>query len=47
MQEKMKDLNEAYEVLSDKDKRWQYNQSFYQNEELISVQWQFRSFRMP
>lgn len=33
MQEKMKDLNEAYEVLSDKDKRWQYNQSFYQNEE--------------
>ena len=34
MQEKMKDLNEAYEILSDKDKRWQYNQSFYQNEEL-------------
>ncbi len=33
MQEKMKDLNEAYEILSDKDKRWQYNQSFYQNEE--------------
>ena len=33
MQEKMKDLNEAYEILSDKDKRWQYNHSFYQNEE--------------
>ena len=25
MQEKMKDLNEAYEILSDKDTRWQYN----------------------
>ena len=27
------DMDEAYEILSDKDKRWQYNQSFYQNEE--------------
>ena len=31
MQEKMQDLNEAYEILSDKYKRWHYNQSFYQN----------------
>ena len=26
----MKDVNEAYEILSDKDKRWQYDQSRYQ-----------------
>lgn len=29
-QEKMKDVNEAYEILSDKDKRWQYDKSRYQ-----------------
>ena len=28
--EKMKDVNEAYEILSDKDKRWQYDKSRYQ-----------------
>ena len=27
-QEKMKDVNEAYEILSDKDKRWQYDQIY-------------------
>ena len=27
-QEKMKDVNEAYEILSDKDKRWQDDQIY-------------------
>lgn len=31
-QEKMKDVNEAYEILSDKDKRWQYDQIYYRQE---------------
>lgn len=28
----MKDVNEAYEILSDKDKRWQYDQIYYRQE---------------
>ena len=31
-QEKMKNVNEAYEILSDKDKRWQYDQIYYRQE---------------
>ena len=31
-QEKMKDVNEAYEILSDKDKRWQYDQIYSRQE---------------
>ena len=31
-QEEMKDVNEAYEILSDKDKRWQYDQIYYRQE---------------
>ena len=31
-QKKMKDVNEAYEILSDKDKRWQYDQIYYRQE---------------